>query len=174
LNNTGTTNATISGIDLLGEIVQGGSAETTVETITIVTTVTEISHSNTIISNGTSSTAVGQVPLQGSPVPQLNSGVIPNYTSSFQTVAGFLVLNNRAVVQPSLSLFNQNNTQAGLVLTPGEEVQLTFTGKISTLNNLFAPNSPLSIIPGGQYIIQIFSPFSESFDLNTTAISPFG
>ncbi len=176
LNNTGTANVTISGINLLGAIVQNGNAETTVETITTVTTITEISQSNAASLNGTSSAVVGlgQTPQLDARLPQLDSGAVPNYTSSFQTVASFLVLSDKLVVQPLLSSLDQNGTQVGLVVTPGEEVQLTFTGRISTLNSLFAPYSPLSIVPGGQYIIQIISPFSESDNLNTTAISPFG
>jgi len=173
LNNTGNTNVTLSGINLLGAIVQNGNAVTTIETITSVTTITEISPSNTSNSTGTSSAVVGQVPLRGSPLSQLDSGAIPNYTSSFQTVASFLVLSNKDIVQPSLPS-PQTGEQVGLVITPGEVVQLLFTGKISTLNSLFAPYSPLSIIPGGQYIIQIISPFGETDDLNTTAISPVG
>ena len=50
---------TISGINLLGAIVQNGNAETTVETITTVTTITEISQSNAASLNGTSSAVVG-------------------------------------------------------------------------------------------------------------------
>ena len=175
LNNTGTVNVTISGINLLGAIVQSGNAVTTVETITTVTTITRIAQNNATGLNGASAGfALGQAPKQGAPRPQLANGAVPNYTSSFQTVASFVVLSNNSVMQPSLSSLNQNGTQVGLVIAPGDEVQLTFTGKISTLNSLFAPYSRLSIIPGGQYIIQIISPFSESDNLNTTAISPFG
>ena len=175
MNNTGTANVTIAGINLLGAIVQSGNAVTTVETITTVTTITRIAQNNATGLNGASAgTALGQPPMKGAPRPQLASAVVPNYTSSFQTIASFLVLSDHSVMQPSLSSLNQNGTQVGLVIAPREEVQLLFTGKISTLNSLFAPYAPVSIVPGGQYIIQIISPFSESDDLNTTAISPSG
>ncbi|MDA4112175.1 MAG: DUF4382 domain-containing protein [Thaumarchaeota archaeon] len=176
VNNTGNSNVTINGISILSANSPYTTLETStiVETVTTVTTITQIAtptfaqaKSMPAISQ-ISDNANGAAMNAGTPNPNSDSGV----PSSYQTVATFLVLSNKQLIQPSS--IGQNGSKIGLTLAPGENASLVYIGKIATLNSIIPPYPPLSIIPGQPYLLSIEGPFGQSEDINVTAISPFG
>ena len=156
VNNTGTTPILLSQISILGPDIQNENTQTTT-----MQTVTELAPT----ANHTSSATTSMVAVAASvPSP------FANLASNYQTVTSFLVLSNGSIVTSAQSA--QTGILAGLVINPGQHVQFLFVGKIPTLNSLFSPNAPLSIVPGGRYVLEIVSPFGPSKDLLVTAVSP--
>ena len=165
LKNTGNSNVTISGLSLLATNASTANVITTtiVTTITTVTTITQV--------NTGTNPAIG-LPAASS-AEQGARAATGLATEGYQTVASFLVLNNKQIIQPAQSSTGFNGTLVGLVLTPGSNASLTYIGDIATMNSAYSPYSPLGIIPGQEYALQIISPFGKSLTINQTAINPF-
>ena len=158
VNNTGTAPILLSEISVLGPNIQYVSTQTTtVQTVTAFGPTTN-----------QTSTASSMVAANADSVPS----PFANLASNYQTVATFLILSNGTIIPSGQISSPQTGNQIGLVITPGQHVQFLYVGKIPTLNSLFSPYAPLSIVPGGKYILQIVSPYGPSENLLLTAVSP--
>jgi len=167
LKNTGNSNVTISGLSLLAPGAESPNLQTIVTTITTVSTITQYvqNFSAKAPSPHDFNSRYKSYQAFSNAEP---SALLP--LSAYQTAATFLVQSNGQIVQPSSGV---NPQQLGLVLEPGENASLTFIGNIQTLNSLGAPYSPLPIIPGSPYILEIQGPFAQPEEINVTAIAPF-
>ena len=159
VNDTGTTSVQLSEISILGANLQNQNSQ--IASVQTTTSFTQVANGST----ATKSMGSGHVSADSVPSP------LADLSSNYQTVTSFLVLNNGSIVPSVTSASLQNNVKVGLTLQPGEHVQFLYIGKIPTLNSLFSPYSPLTIIPGGQYALQIVSPFGQSEEIAVTAVS---
>jgi len=165
IKNTGNATVTINGLSVLTPITSNFETETIVSTITTVTTIT------TVVPNSSAAAS----PLRDSRkdpknTESLTDAPVSDPLAEFQTVASFFVLDNGQVIQSSSGV---NAQQVGLILAPGQNASLTFIGNIQTLNSISAPYSPLQIVSGFQYGLEIQGPFGQYDEINVSAVSPF-
>lgn len=163
LNNTGSANVTISGLNILTTGTQSTnsatlSTSTIIETITTVTTITQVT---TITPNSTGKSAAPQADPRSADPPSNNS-------SQF-TVATFLILSNGSMIQPSPNSAPIPQSQIGLTIKPYQVIVLLYLGTINTLNNPNPPNAQQNIIGGQEYEIQIVTPFGSSIEFTVNA-----
>jgi hypothetical protein len=172
VKNTGNATVQINGLSILAPY----SSTSNLETKTVVTTLTTVTTLTEYIQNSSdpkspahdSSHSIDYRASKALAASQLSTN--SSTLSNFQTVASFFVLYDGEVVQSSTGV---NAQQLGLELSPGQNASLTFIGSIQTLNSQSSPSTPLQIISGSQYLLEVQGPFGQSENINITAISAF-